>query len=304
MSEAVLKTDIKEFPLLRRGKVRDVYDLDGKLLFVATDRISAYDWILPNGIPDKGKILNSMSLFWFAFTEDIFPHHLITGDFDSYPDTLKQYEYLKDRSMIVKKANRIEIECVARGYLVGSGYKDYMRLLEKEGSDGDIDLYGSKLPPDIKLAGRLPETIFTPATKEENGHDINISYSDMKERVGDELSSKLKEATISIYEKAALYALGRGIIIADTKFEFGFIDDELTLIDEVLSPDSSRFWPKESYETGKNPPSFDKQFIRDWLDTTGWDKSSVPPAMPDDIVEKTREKYMQAHKIIVGRDID
>ncbi|MEE9554413.1 MAG: phosphoribosylaminoimidazolesuccinocarboxamide synthase [candidate division Zixibacteria bacterium] len=304
MSEAVLSTDIKEYPLLRRGKVRDVYDLDGKLLFVATDRISAYDWVLPNGIPDKGKILNSMSLFWFSFIEDIFPHHLITGDFDSYPEQLKQYDYLNGRSMIVKKANRIDIECVARGYLVGSGFKDYMGILEKQDSEGDIDLYGSKLPPDIKLAGKLPKTIFTPATKEEDGHDMNISYTEMKERVGSEISPKLKEATIAIYEKAAEYALSRRIIIADTKFEFGFIDDELTLIDEILSPDSSRFWPEESYEIGKNPPSFDKQFIRDWLDTTGWDKNSVPPAMPDDIVAKTREKYMQAHKIIVGNDID
>ena len=304
MNDAVVNTDIKEFPLLRRGKVRDVYDLNGKLLFVATDRISAYDWVLPNGIPDKGKILNSMSLFWFSFIEEIFPHHLITGDFDSYPEQLKKYEYLDGRSMIVKKANRIDIECVARGYLVGSGYKDYVRELEKHGSDDDIDLYGSKLPPDIKLAGKLPETIFTPATKEESGHDMNISYADMKDRIGGELTSKLKDATIAIYEKAAEYALERGIIIADTKFEFGIIGNELTLIDEVLSPDSSRFWPKDLYAVGKNPPSFDKQFIRDWLDSTGWDKSSVPPIMPADIIEKTREKYLQAHKIIVGKDID
>ncbi len=307
MREIVLSTDIKEYPLLRRGKVRDVYDLDGRLLFVATDRISAYDWVLPNGIPDKGKILNSLSLFWFSFIESVFPHHLITGNFDEYPEKLKRYEFLNGRSMIVKKAERIDIECVARGYLVGSGYRDYARELDKPGSDrhdGVVDLYGSRLPRGIKLAGKLPRTIFTPATKEENGHDMNISYDEMKKRIGSELALKLSRATISIYEKAAEYALKRGIIIADTKFEFGFVDSELTLIDEVLSPDSSRFWPRDLYKVGQNPPSFDKQFIRDWLDSTGWDKNSTPPVMPDDIVEKTREKYMRAHKIIVGREID
>lgn len=304
MNEALLKTDIKEHTLLRRGKVRDVYELDGMILFVATDRISAYDWVLPNGIPGKGRILNSMSLFWFEFTRDIFPNHLITGDFSSFPETLRKYDYLDGRSMIVRKASRIDIECVARGYLVGSGYRDYSELIDKAEPGGKIDLHGTKLPADIKLAGKLPETIFTPATKEENGHDMNISYSEMKDRVGSDLASRLKKATVSIYEKAAEYALPRGIIIADTKFEFGFIDEELTLIDEILSPDSSRFWPVDSYKPGANPPSFDKQFIRDWLDTTGWDKNSIPPAMPTEIIEKTLEKYRQAHKIIVGREID
>jgi len=303
MSDALLITEIKDYPLIARGKVRDVYDLGETLLFVATDRISAFDWVLPNGIPDKGKILNSMSLFWFSFTSDIFPNHLVTGDFQSFPRPLKKYGYLDGRSMIVKKARRIDIECVARGYLVGSGYKDFKALVDDSGSNKKVNLYGYELPITIKLAGKLAETIFTPATKAEEGHDQNISFSEMKKKVGSELATSLKKATIAIYEKAAKYALPKGIIIADTKFEFGFIGDELTLIDEILSPDSSRFWPTESYREGANPPSFDKQIIRDWLDSTGWDKNSAPPALPDHIIEKTLQKYRQAHRIIVGRDI-
>lgn len=303
MSDALLKTEFEEYPLLRRGKVRDVYDLEGMLLFVATDRISAYDWVLPNGIPGKGRILNSMSLFWFEFTRDVFPNHLITGDFESFPGPLKKHEFLRGRSMIVKKAERIDIECVARGYLVGSGYRDYEKLLEKS-KGNKVNLYGSEILSNIELAGKLPQTIFTPATKEESGHDMNISFAEMKERVGGDLASKLRKATVAIYEKAAQYALPRGIIIADTKFEFGLIDKELTLIDEILSPDSSRFWPVESYKVGSNPPSFDKQFIRDWLDSTGWDKNSIPPKMPNEIIERTLEKYRQAHRLITGREID
>jgi phosphoribosylaminoimidazole-succinocarboxamide synthase len=304
MNEAVLSTDISEFPLMTRGKVRDVYDLGDSLLFVATDRISAYDRVLPNGIPGKGKILNSMSLFWFGYTGGTYPNHLLTGDFTSFPEALRKYEFLEGRSMIVRKAERIDIECVARGYLIGSGYRDYKKALEDSGSDRGVDLYGNELPSDLVLASKLPRPIFTPATKEEDGHDMNISIAETAKRVGEELTTKLKDATISIYSKAFEYALPRGIIIADTKFEFGLIDGELTLIDEILSPDSSRFWPVESYRPGVNPSSFDKQFIRDWLDGTTWDKNSTPPAMPGDIVEKTLEKYRQAHKMIVGRDID
>jgi phosphoribosylaminoimidazole-succinocarboxamide synthase len=304
MNNTVFETNIREYPLIRRGKVRDVYDLGESLLFVASDRISAYDWILPNGIPGKGKILNSMSLFWFAKTNQIFPNHLVTGEFDSFPEPLKKYEYLDGRSMIVKKADRIDVECVARGYLIGSGYRDYMRFLGDSGSKEKVDLYGNELPADLRMADKLPAPVFTPATKEEDGHDLNISYSDVVNIVGEELASKLRDATLSIYTEALEFALSRGIIIADTKFEFGFIDGELTLIDEILSPDSSRFWPVDSYKPGANPPSFDKQFIRDWLDTTGWDKNSIPPAMPDDIVKKTLEKYRQAHKMIIGSDID
>jgi phosphoribosylaminoimidazole-succinocarboxamide synthase len=304
MNNTVFETNIEEYPLIRRGKVRDVYDLGESLLFVASDRISAYDWILPNGIPGKGKILNSMSLFWFAKTNQIFPNHLVTGEFDSFPKPLNKYEYLDGRSMIVKKAERIDVECVARGYLIGSGYRDYMRFLGDSGSEEKVDLYGNELPADLRMADKLPAPVFTPATKEEDGHDLNISYSDVVNIVGEELASKLRNATLAIYSEALEFALSRGIIIADTKFEFGFIDGELILIDEILSPDSSRFWPVDSYKPGANPPSFDKQFIRDWLDGTGWDKNSTPPAMPDDIVEKTLEKYKQAHKMIIGSDID
>ncbi len=304
MNKTVMETDIREYPLIRRGKVRDVYDLGESLLFIVSDRISAYDWILPNGIPGKGKILNSMSLFWFARTNQLFPNHLITGEFNSFPEPLKKYEYLDGRSMIVKRAERIDIECVARGYLIGSGYRDYMRFLGDSDSKEKVNLYGNELPPDLKIADKLPVPIFTPATKEEDGHDLNISYSDVVDKVGEELASKLRDATLAIYTDALEFALSRGIIIADTKFEFGFIDGELTLIDEILSPDSSRFWPVDSYKPGANPSSFDKQFIRDWLDGTGWDKNSIPPAMPDHIVEKTMEKYRQAHRMIIGRDMD
>lgn len=304
MKDTILETDIREYPLIRRGKVRDIYDLGETLLFIASDRISAYDWVLPNGIPGKGKILNTMSLFWFAYTSQLFPNHLVTAEFKSFPEPLKKYAYLDGRSMIVRKAERIDIECVARGYLIGSGYRDYEKILKDSGPTGKVDLYGSELPADLKLADKLPAPIFTPATKEEDGHDINISYSDVVNMVGEELALRLRDATLAIYSKAFEYALPRGIIIADTKFEFGFIDGELALIDEILSPDSSRFWPIDSYRPGINPPSFDKQFIRDWLDGTGWDKNSTPPAMPDHIVEKTLEKYRQAHRMIVGRDID
>ncbi|UCE64894.1 MAG: phosphoribosylaminoimidazolesuccinocarboxamide synthase [Candidatus Zixiibacteriota bacterium] len=302
MTEALLKSDISEYPLMREGKVRDVYDLGDSLLFVTTDRISAFDWLLPNGIPGKGIILNKMSLFWFFMMRDIIPDHLLTGDFKSFPEELKKYEYLDGRSMIVKKAQRIDIECVARWYLVGSGYRDYRKAVELSPGEPVIDLYGYELPSDFKLAEKLPFPIFTPATKEDDGHDINISYNRMAEKVGDDLASRLRDITLAIYSKASEYAFLRGIIIADTKFEFGYINDELTLIDEILSPDSSRFWPVESYSVGSNPPSFDKQFIRDFLETTGWDKNSPPPELPPDIVQKTMEKYKQAHKILTGSD--
>jgi phosphoribosylaminoimidazole-succinocarboxamide synthase len=302
MANSILKTDIKEYPLVGEGKVRDIYDLGDSLLFVTTDRVSAFDWVLPNGIPGKGIILNKISLFWFAMMKDIIPNHLLTGDFQEFPDDLKRYDYLGGRSMIVKKAERIDIECVARGYLVGSGYKDYKKKVESSPGEQVIDLYGYEFPSDIKLAEKLPFPIFTPATKEDNGHDMNISFDEMAEEVGLDLAARLRDATLAIYNKAFEYAYPKGIIIADTKFEFGFIDDELTLIDEILSPDSSRFWPEESYSTGSNPPSFDKQFIRDFLETTGWDKNSPPPELPPEIVQKTLEKYKQAHKSLTGTD--
>jgi len=303
MEKAVLTTDIKEYPLMARGKVRDIYDLGDSLLFVASDRISAFDWVLPNGIPGKGKILNQMSVFWFDYTKDIIPNHLLTANFNEFPEDLKKYEYLDGRSMIVKTAKRIDIECVARGYLVGSGFKDYKKLISDSPDSKTVNLYGYDLPANIELASKLDDVIFTPATKEDDGHDMNISFETMADMIGKDITLKLREKTIAIYSKAFEYARPLGIIIADTKFEFGFLNDELTLIDEILSPDSSRFWPAESYKVGANPQSFDKQFIRDYLDNTGWDKNSPPPELPAEIIEKTLEKYKQVYRILVGKDI-
>jgi phosphoribosylaminoimidazole-succinocarboxamide synthase len=304
MFRSVLKTNIKEYPLLARGKVRDVYDLGDKLLIIATDRISAFDWVLPNAIPGKGIILNSMSLFWFDFIRDIIPNHVLLSDVESYPEPLQKYkDELERRSMIVSKAERIDIECVARGYLVGSGWKDYTTLLKTNPGFDQIDLYDNPIPSGLKLADKLPGPIFTPATKEDTGHDQNISFSRLSQMVGDELAASLRDITLSIYSKANVYANLRGIIIADTKFEFGFIDHKLTLIDEILSPDSSRFWPVESYRPGVNPPSFDKQYLRDWLEKSGWDKNSQPPDLPLDVVNNTLDKYKLAHRILIGKDI-
>lgn len=302
--KSVLKTDIKEYPLLARGKVRDVYDLGDLLLIVATDRISAFDWVLPTAIPGKGAILNSMSLFWFNFVKDIIPNHLLTSDVASYPQALHKYkDDLEKRSMLVRKAKRIDIECIARGYLVGSGFKDYKAILKTNPSSATVDLYDNSLPTNLKLADKLPQPIFTPSTKEESGHDQNISFKRMIEIVGEEVAIQLREATLGVYTKANDYAVSRGIIIADTKFEFGFIDDKLSLIDEILSPDSSRFWPVSSYAPGSNPPSFDKQYLRDWLESVGWDKNSPPPELPTEVIENTLAKYKQAHKTLVGHDI-
>jgi phosphoribosylaminoimidazole-succinocarboxamide synthase len=258
--------------------------------------------VLPNPIPDRGKILTSMSVFWFNYTRDLVNNHLITAHFDDFPAKLKPYrDQLEGRSMLVKKARRIDIECIARGYLIGSGYKDYLQIKPK---DGKVNLHGNLLPEGMKLADKLPQPIFTPSTKAESGHDINISLKDMADIVGEELTKRLSQLTIAIYSKAADYALTRGIIIADTKFEFGWLDDELILIDEILSPDSSRFWPADTYRPGKNPESYDKQFVRDYLSTCDWDKNSPPPALPDEIVKKTLAKYREAHRKLVGKDID
>jgi phosphoribosylaminoimidazole-succinocarboxamide synthase len=298
----VMKTDLGKLKLFNRGKVRDIYDLGDRLLLVATDRISAFDRVLPNGIPGKGKILSSMSVFWFKYTQDIIKNHFITAEFDQYPPELKPYRnQLEGRSMIVKKAKRIDIECVARGYLIGSGYKDYRKLKPQ---NGKVNLHGNLIPANLRLAEKLPEPIFTPATKAESSHDENISLNIMADMVGRDLTDKLKSLTINIYAKAAEYALAKGIIIADTKFEFGFDGDRLILIDEILSPDSSRFWQVDTYKPGENPESFDKQFVRDYLAGCDWDKNSPPPPLPDDIVEKTLNKYKEAHRLLVGKEID
>jgi phosphoribosylaminoimidazole-succinocarboxamide synthase len=298
----VMQTDLGDIKLTNRGKVRDIYDLGDKLLFVATDRLSAFDWVLPNAIPDRGKILTSMSVFWFNYTKDIVPNHLITANFDEFPDELKPYrEQLEGRSMLVRKARRIDIECIARGYIIGSGFKDYQQL-KSEG--GIVNLHGNPLPTGLRLADKLPKAIFTPSTKAESGHDENIGIAEMTKLVGEKLTKQLAEMTLAIYTKAADYALTKGIIIADTKFEFGLLDDKLILIDEILSPDSSRFWPADTYRPGHNPESYDKQFVRDWLSGCGWDKNSPPPELPEEIVSKTLTKYKEAHRKLVGKDID
>lgn len=293
MEKAVLKTDLKEVRLLFRGKVRDIYDLNDKLLIVATDRISAFDSVLPCGIPYKGKVLNLISVYWFNFTRDIIKNHLITSDVSKFPDKLREHsELLKDRSMLVKKAERIDIECVVRGYIAGSAWEEYKR----KGS-----VCGISLPEGLSESERLPEPIFTPAIKAKTGHDVNVTEEKVAELVGEDLKDELKEKSIAIYEKAFKEAESKGIIIADSKFEFGMYDDELILIDELLTPDSSRFWSLEDYQPGMPQKSFDKQFIRDYLVDIGWNKEPPAPSLPDHIVQKTIQKYLEAYERITGR---
>jgi len=280
-------------PLARRGKVRDVYDLGDSYLFVATDRISAFDVVLSPGIPDKGSILTQMSNFWFRKFDQIDNHLLETG-FERFPARLREHAELRGRSVIVKKCEVVPVECVARGYLVGSGLKEYQ-------ATGRV--CGIELDEGLQTASKLRSPIFTPATKAETGHDENISFERMSEIVGLELASQLRDLTLSLYERASEYALSRGIIIADTKFEFGLLDGRIVWIDEALTPDSSRFWPAEQYTVGSNPPSYDKQFVRDWLETTGWDKESTPPELPQSVIGKTREKYLEAYRQLTGEEL-
>jgi len=289
-SSALLQSDIPGFPC-RRGKVRDVYDLGDRLVIVATDRISAFDWVLPTPIPDKGRVLTALTLFWLDLLK--VPNHLLGTDPKQMgPAFASQAEVLTGRSMLVRKANVVPIECVARGYLAGSGWKEY----QKQGT-----VCGIPLPKGLAESQQLPEPIFTPATKEESGHDINISFDEMTRRVGRGLSENLREMTLKVYQRGAEFARSKGIIIADTKFEWGQLaGDQVILIDEVLTPDSSRFWPADQYRTGVSPPSFDKQFVRNWLEATPWDKNSPPPPLPDDIVEKTRGKYIEAYERLTG----
>ncbi len=277
--------------LARQGKVRDIYDLGERLLMVASDRISAFDWVLPNDIPDKGRVLTQISLFWFE-TLGV-PNHLLTTDLDSIPlpDGVDP-QWLEGRSMIVRKCQVVPIECVVRGYLVGSGWREYQ-------ADGTV--CGISLPAGLVNGSQLSEPIFTPATKEDSGHDINISFERMVEIIGQETAETLRQRSLDLYRRGAQLAQEKGIIIADTKFEWGQVDGELILIDEVLTPDSSRFWPADQYQPGRNQPSFDKQFVRDWLETTDWDKDSDPPELPDDIVAKTREKYVEAFEQLTGK---
>jgi phosphoribosylaminoimidazole-succinocarboxamide synthase len=291
MNRAILETSLP-LPLARRGKVRDVYELEHDLLFVATDRISAFDVVLSPGIPDKGKILNQISVFWFRRFANV-DNHLVETDFDRFPAEVRAHPELRGRSVIVKNCKVVPVECVARGYLVGSGLKEYQQ-------SGTV--CGIQLEPGLTTASKLREPIFTPATKEESGHDINISFEQMSAIVGDDLTRELRELTLRLYTEAAAFALTRGIIIADTKFEFGLADGKIVWIDEALTPDSSRFWPADQYVVGKNPPSYDKQFVRDWLETTGWDKNPPAPELPHDVVMKTREKYIEAYRELTGSE--
>nr|MBN2277099.1 phosphoribosylaminoimidazolesuccinocarboxamide synthase [candidate division Zixibacteria bacterium] len=298
MEKCVLKTEIKEYPLFSRGKVRDVYDLDDRLLIVTTDRISAFDVVLPNGIPGKGRVLTEMSLFWFDLLKDVVRSHLVTADFGQYPDKLKKYrDILEGRSMIVVKAERVDMECIVRGYISGSMWKELQQARKK----GQNVVHGFTFPADLKESDKLPEPIFTPSTKAEGGHDENISYEKSVAMVGEETARLCRDISLAMYTRAADYARSRGIIIADTKFEFGYHKGEFIVIDEVLSPDSSRFWPLNQYTPGKGQPSFDKQFIRDYLSGLDWDKTPPGPTLPEEIVTKSAAKYAEAARLLMRK---
>jgi phosphoribosylaminoimidazole-succinocarboxamide synthase len=279
-------------PLIHKGKVRNIYDLGQSYLIVASDRISAFDHVLPTLITNKGKVLHKLSMFWFDFVQGVVPNHIITGDFNTFPTGLKKYEYLRDRSMVVKKAKRVDIECIVRGYLAGSWWKEYQKLQT---------VCGIKLPEGLKESSKLPESIFTPSSKEEGGkHDENISFEETVKIIGKDTAERLKKISIELYKKVSTYALSKGIILADTKLEFGFYDNNLILIDEIFTPDSSRFWEVSKYEEGKPQDSLDKQYIRDYLESINWDKSSPAPVLPKDVVEKTMEKYVGAYEKLTG----
>jgi phosphoribosylaminoimidazole-succinocarboxamide synthase len=295
-AEVVLQTNLADVKLFSRGKVRDLYEVDGKLVIVTTDRISAFDSVLPDGIPSKGKVLTALSEYWFRLTEDIIPNHLITTDVDSFPAGLKKYEdILRGRSMLVKKTRRLDVECVVRGYLAGSGWKEY----EEKSS-----ICGVKLPAGMVEAQKLGEPIFTPATKADSGHDVNISQEELEKIVGTKTADLLKKKSLEIYLKASGMAESKGVIISDTKMEFGFLGDELILIDELLTPDSSRFWPMADYKPGGPQKSFDKQFVRDYLEEIGWDKTPPAPPLPAEVAKKTSEKYLEAYERIVGKPLE
>ena len=277
----------------KRGKVRDVYEINDKLLLVVTDRISAFDYVLPDPIPNKGICLTQISKFWFDFFRDTVPNQVISTEVDDFPEMLREHkDVLSGRSMLVKKAEIFPIECIVRGYISGSAWKSY----QKDGS-----VCGIKLPEGLKESDKFDEPLFTPSTKAESGHDINISFEKMVELIGEEDAEKIKDLSLKIYKDGAEYARKKGIIIADTKFEFGKIGDEIILVDEVLTPDSSRFWPADLYEPGKSQLSFDKQYVRDYLSSTGWDKNSSPPHLPEDVIEETTKKYKEAYERVTGK---
>lgn len=293
--KVILNTEFKDLKLFRRGKVRDVYDLGDKLLLVSTDRISCFDVVLPNGIPNKGEILTALSCFWFDFLKDIIPNHFITADVSRYPPELKKYKSaLSGRSMLALKCRPFPVECIVRGYLSGSGWKEYQK---------SQSVCGIKLPAGLKESAKLSEIIFTPSTKADAGHDQNVEQGYVEKAIGKDIADKISRASIAIYKKAADYALSRGIIIADTKFEFGLHNGEVILIDEVLTPDSSRFWPLEQYAPGKAQPSFDKQFVRDYLETLDWGKSPPGPDLPAEIIRNTSRKYLEVYHKLTGREL-
>ena len=295
-SPVLLHTDFPGLPLHASGKVRDLYQLNGTLLFVATDRISAFDYVLATGIPQKGKVLTQLSLFWFDFLKDVVHNHLVTADVAQYPAELHPYaDDLRGRSMLVSRAEMVPIECVVRGYISGSAWKEY-----RERSS----VCGIPLPAGLRESQRLPEPLFTPAIKATSGHDENISFEEMVKRAGPELSEQLREVSVRIYRAAAEYAAQRGILIADTKFEFGRTAAGLVLADEVLTPDSSRFWPADSYEPGRSQDSFDKQYVRDYLEQIRWNKQPPAPALPEGVARRTSEKYVEAFRRITGRELE
>ncbi|HLB89855.1 MAG TPA: phosphoribosylaminoimidazolesuccinocarboxamide synthase [Terriglobales bacterium] len=297
LEPVLLQTDFPELELHASGKVRDVYRLDNEhLLFVATDRISAFDYVLATGIPHKGQVLTQISLFWFDYLHDLVPNHVVTADVERYPEPLRKYaDQLRGRSMLVMRADMVPVECVVRGYVAGSAWKEYK-------TTGAV--CGIKLPTGLKESGQLPEPIFTPATKATNGHDENIPFEEMTRLVGPELGGKLRDISLKIYSKAAGYARGKGIIIADTKFEFGITSNGITLADEVLTPDSSRLWPADKYQPGRSQESFDKQYVRDYLEEIRWNKQPPAPALPPEVARKTSEKYLEAYHRLTGRELD
>jgi phosphoribosylaminoimidazole-succinocarboxamide synthase len=297
LDPVLLHTDYPNLQLHASGKVRDVYRLDSdRLLFVATDRISAFDYILATGIPHKGKVLTQISLFWFDFLKDVVPNHLITADVTQYPAEIRKYDdQLRGRSMVVTNADMVPVECVVRGYISGSAWKEYK-------ASGKV--CGIELPTGLQESDQLPEPIFTPATKATTGHDENIPFSEMVRLVGAELSEQLRDLTLKVYKKAADYARTRGIIIADTKFEFGRTARGITLADEVLTPDSSRFWPADKYQPGKAQDSYDKQYVRDYLEEIHWNKQPPAPALPAEVARKTSQKYLEAYQQLTGRKLD
>lgn len=293
--EPIFETNLPGVGRYARGKVRDVYSAGEYLVIVATDRLSAFDYVLPTPIPDKGRVLTAMTLFWLEQLREIVPNHFVSANLSDYPREFHAFrDQLEGRSMLVHRAKMIEVECVARGYVSGSGWKDYRR-------DGRI--CGIELPAGLQESSRLPEPIFTPASKAQSGHDENISFETVTRQVGEVLARQLRDLTLAIYKHAAQYAETRGIIIADTKFEFGFVGDRLVLADEVLTPDSSRFWPRASYHPGGPQPSFDKQYVRDYLESIHWDKRPPAPALPEDVIARTSEKYREAYRILTGKSL-